>query len=171
MKYRACAMAMAGLPLWNAAALAAELNVTIELPRLDVAEYHRPYVAMWLERPDQSVAGNLAVWYDVNKKDQGGTKWLKDLRQWWRKTGRDTKMPVDGISGATRAPGQHRVRFDSTHPTLRDLAPGNYQVVIEAAREAGGREVLRVPMAWPADEAHQLRGREELGNVNVQPRP
>src|SRR5438445_807412 len=41
-----------------APALAADLNLKVEVPRLNVAEYHRPYVAIWIERPDQSVAGN-----------------------------------------------------------------------------------------------------------------
>ncbi len=38
----------------TAPALAAEMNVSIEIPKLNVAEYHRPYVAIWLEKPDQS---------------------------------------------------------------------------------------------------------------------
>ena len=52
---------------------AADLGLSIEVPRLDVAEYHRPYVAIWIENPDQSVAADLAVWYDVAKKNNEGT--------------------------------------------------------------------------------------------------
>ena len=37
-------------------AQAADIGLSIEVPRLDVAEYHRPYVAIWIENPDQSVA-------------------------------------------------------------------------------------------------------------------
>ncbi len=51
-------------------ALAAEMNVSVEIPKLNVAEYHRPYVAIWLEKPDQSFVGNLAVWYDVKLEEQ-----------------------------------------------------------------------------------------------------
>ncbi len=83
-------------------ALAADVQLTVAIPRLNVAEYHRPYVAIWLERPDQSFVGNVAVWYDLKLKDNEGTKWLKDMRQWWRRIGRDLKMPVDGLSSATR---------------------------------------------------------------------
>ena len=61
---------------------AADLGLSIEVPRLDVAEYHRPYVAIWIENPDQSVAADLAVWYDVAKKNNEGAEWLKDMRQW-----------------------------------------------------------------------------------------
>ena len=44
-------------------ALAADLNVSIEIPRLSVAAYHRPYVAVWIERPDNTAVRTLAVWY------------------------------------------------------------------------------------------------------------
>ena len=90
-------------------AIAADLDLSIEIPRLKVAEYHRPYVAAWIERPDNSVAANLLVWYDVDMKNGEGTKWLKDIRQWWRRSGRTLKMPVDGVSGRCgRAPASRR---------------------------------------------------------------
>ena len=57
--------------------LAAGLNVGVEVPRLDVAEYHRPYVAVWIERADASVAATLSVWYDVKMRNAEGTKWLR----------------------------------------------------------------------------------------------
>lgn len=44
-------------------AYAATLDINVEIPKLNVAEYHRPYVAVWLEGADQKVAANLAVWY------------------------------------------------------------------------------------------------------------
>jgi hypothetical protein len=43
------------LPLFallSAPVLAAEIQLEVEIPRLQVAEYHRPYVAIWLEQPD-----------------------------------------------------------------------------------------------------------------------
>ncbi|MGH7021602.1 MAG: DUF2271 domain-containing protein, partial [Brevundimonas sp.] len=46
-----------------AVASAADLTVSVELPRIASASYHRPYVAVWIENPDQSTAQTLAVWY------------------------------------------------------------------------------------------------------------
>ena len=40
-------------------AYAAELEVSVEIPKLNVAEYHRPYVAIWLEGADQKVASSI----------------------------------------------------------------------------------------------------------------
>lgn len=156
-----------------AAAPAAGLDVTLEIPRLDVAEYHRPYVAVWIARPDQSVAANLAVWYDDDMAADEGTKWLKDMRQWWRRSGRGLSMPVDGVSGATRPAGQHQLRFEAGQAPLGTLAAGEYELVVEAAREVGGREVVRIPFTWPAAARQQAdaAGSSELGKVRLTVRP
>lgn len=152
---------------------AADLSVKIEIPRLTVSEYHRPYVAVWVERPDQSVSTNLAVWYDLKLKENEGTKWLKDLRQWWRRSGRTMTMPADGISGATRQPGEHQLTFAAGKAPLGDLPPGEYGLVVEAAREVGGRELLRVPFQWPppAAKTAAVQGEHELGAVTLDVKP
>ncbi|MBB3102053.1 DUF2271 domain-containing protein [Azomonas macrocytogenes] len=154
-------------------AFAANLDISVEIPRLDVAEYHRPYIAIWLEKSDQSHAADLAVWYDVKMADKKGEKWLKDLRQWWRKSGRNLELPVDGVSGATQAAGAHKLHYSSDKAPLKDLAPGNYFVVVEAAREVGERELLRVPFTWPVQQPaqQQAQGKQELGTVSIQLKP
>jgi hypothetical protein len=150
-----------------APALAQDVKLSVNIPRLTVAEYHRPYVAIWVERPDQSFVGNVAVWYDLKLKDNEGIKWLKDMRQWWRRVGRNLEMPVDGLSSATRPPGDHQVVIDPGKSPLAGLAEGEYHLVVEAAREVGGREILRVPFRWPARTAESLKaqGGHELGAI------
>ncbi|HEV7716652.1 MAG TPA: DUF2271 domain-containing protein [Steroidobacteraceae bacterium] len=145
-------------------ALAAELSVAIEIPRLDVAENHRPYVAVWLEREDQSVAANLAVWYETGNRKEG-TKWLAELRQWWRRSGRNQTLPIDGVTSPTKPAGTHQLRFTSSQTPLNTLATGKYWLVVEGARENGGREVLRIPFEWPAKQPQSLsaKGEHELG--------
>lgn len=92
-------------------ALSAELTLKVQLPRMDIAEYHRPYLAAWIEKAsDQSYAGNVALWYDVKKRDNGGAKWLEEMRSWWRKSGHDTAV-VDGVTGATRTAGDHAINL------------------------------------------------------------
>ncbi|MET0321049.1 MAG: DUF2271 domain-containing protein [Duganella sp.] len=161
------------LPLASAAAMGADLALKIDVPQLNVAEYHRPYIAAWLENADQKVVTNLAVLYDTGKKDNAGTKWLKDMRQWWRKTGRDVAMPLDGVSGATKAPGEIALTFPAAKAALDKLPAGQYTLLVEAAREAGGREVVKVPLQWPPKSAQQVtgQGKEELGAVVVQLKP
>jgi hypothetical protein len=142
------------------------MDVTVNIPRLKVAEYHRPYVAIWVEK-EGGAAKTVAVWYDHDMKANEGTKWLRDVRQWWRVSGRTLSFPADGITGATRAPGTHKVSF--TRAQLGATAPGQYTLVIEAAREVGGRELLRIPFTWPAKAGAggRAEGKTELGAVSV----
>jgi hypothetical protein len=167
-------------------ASAAEMNVAVELPKLEVAEYHRPYVAMWIEREDQSFVANFSVWYQEKRGGgggpgaggegggEGGTKWLNELRTWWRKNGREqASFPIDGVTGPTKPAGIQQVKFSGDKAPLASLAPGKYRLVVEAAREGGGRELVRVPFEWPAKSAQSLTGKgtSELGTValNVSP--
>ena len=145
---------------------AAQMDIEVEIPRLDVAEYHRPYVALWLEQNGQHVA-NLNVWYDTKMKNNEGEKWLKDMRQWWRRSGRTLELPVDGVSAATRAPGVHSLTFSASDDALKGLQAGEFQLLVEAAREVGGRELLRIPLQWSIDQQQtgEARGSHELGRV------
>ncbi len=144
------------------AAPAAAQTLTVTIPRIPVAEYHKPYVAAWLEPAAGGPIRTVALWYQQTKSDKNepGTKWLSDLRTWWRKGGRNLKLPADGVSGATRAPGAHRIALP------RGMQPGAYVLHVEAARENGGREYLKVPLTVPV-RAASARGTSELGAVTV----
>ncbi|HRP05435.1 MAG TPA: DUF2271 domain-containing protein [Opitutaceae bacterium] len=155
-----------GLVCTVATSAAAQFAATVEIPQLEVSEYHRPYVAVWIEGPDRSVI-NVGVWYDVDMKNDEGESWLKDLRQWWRKSGRDLKLPIDGLSGPTRPVGTHEVRIPSS---ISDkLVDGEYAMFVEAAREVGGREVVRVPFTLSRNSKVNVsvKGERELGTVTL----
>jgi hypothetical protein len=144
-----------------AAPASAAGTISVTIPRLPVAEYHRPYVAAWVEPAAGGAPQTLFVWYAVSKGGaEPGTKWLADLRTWWRKAGRSLKLPADGLSGATRAPGAQTV------PLPDSLKPGQYTLFVESAREAGGREVVSVPLSVPA-KAASASGKNELGAITV----
>ncbi len=169
MKRHALTLAL----LISAPLSAAELDIGIDIPRLDVAEYHRPYVAVWIEQPDQTIAANLAVWYDVKMKNQEGIKWLKDLRQWWRRGGRDLAVPVDGLTSATRNVGSHTLQWNDKQAPKGRLPAGDYTLMIEAAREVGGRELVKIPFNWPARQPQTLtaKGTRELGVITLNLKP
>lgn len=169
-------MIIVGAVMLSPFSYAANLVVSVEVPKLNVAEYHAPYTAIWIEPvgesgdvKDKKTTKTLAVWYDTKKKNQEGEKWLKDLRQWWRRDGRDLTMPVDGVSGATRLSGKHELTFTAGQSPLGDLAKGQYQLIVEMAREVGGREVVKVPFSWPVEKAATLsaQGNAEVGVVTL----
>ncbi|HET9509604.1 MAG TPA: DUF2271 domain-containing protein [Sphingomonas sp.] len=139
-------------------------TVSVTIPKLAVAEYHRPYVAVWVEPAGGGAARTLAIWYDIKKRgNEPGTKWLADLRAWWRKGGRSLSLPANGVSGATRAPGTHSI------PLPADLKPGAYTLNVEAARETGGRELVQLPLTVPT-KAARASGSHELGAVTLSAR-
>ncbi|MET0676302.1 MAG: DUF2271 domain-containing protein [Bradyrhizobium sp.] len=150
-------------------AAAGDATVSIEIPRLTVAEYHRPYVAFWIESKDGGKISNLAVWYDTKQKANEGTKWLKDMRQWWRRTGQELSLPMDGLSSPTRQPGTHQFKIDAAARPLSELPPGDYTLIVEAAREVGGRELLRIPFQWPPRAAQVLeaKGEHEISSISL----
>jgi len=146
-------------------------DLNIEVPRLNVSEYHRPYVAIWIQDQQGAVVVDLAVWYQSRGAGkEEGTKWLPDLRQWWRRSGRKLENRVDAISGPTPAPGSHTLK--PTAEQLAKLTPGKYILFVEAAREVGGREMAQVPFAWPLESAttHEAQGKTELGKVTLKAR-
>ena len=156
-----------------APAQAAEISLNVEVPRINAAEYHRPYVAVWVEGEGQKSVADLAVWYQQTDGKEGhGTKWLPDMRQWWRKSGRTLKVPVDGVTGPTRPVGKHAIRFDHKHPSLAKLPAGSYTLVVEAAREVGGRELLKIPFDWKGKPSNgSAQGKTELGKVTLAAKP
>jgi hypothetical protein len=83
------------------------------------------------------------------------------------------QMPVDGVTGATRPAGEHALTFKNTDKQLAQLAPGKYNVVVEATREVGGRELLRLPFEWPGTQKQQAsaKGKTELGAVTLNVTP
>lgn len=155
-------------------ARADEMELTVQIPRIDVSEYHRPYVAIWLQDEDRKVIRNLAVWYQgKGSKGDVGAKWLPDLRQWWRRSGRALELPIDGVTGPTRPAGEHTLKVSDAHQDLSKTAPRKYVLVIETVREVGGRELLEIPFAWPVSESetHQAQGKKELGKVKITVNP
>lgn len=169
-------IALAMVPAWSPvqadpAPTDGQSYLALTVPSIDVAEYHRPYVAVWLRNQDSGEIHNISVWYQLGRGgpagkggDDKGEQWLKDMRQWWRYSGRRLDMPVDGISGATRQPGDYQLALQST---LSTLAPGQYVLNVEAAREVGGREMLKIPFVLPVSKAAVLtaKGESELGEV------
>lgn len=157
------------IPLHANAAQPQQALLELTIPELAVAEYHRPYVAIWLSDERHQRIADIAVWYDLKLANNEGEKWLKDMRQWWRRSGRMAELPIDGVTGATRRPGNHQLNLPQLVHALKDLPAGNYTLNIEAAREVGGREHLQLPLTLPLQLPLKLEvtGQHELGRAQL----
>jgi hypothetical protein len=64
------------------------------------------------------------------------------------------------VSGATRKPGSYTIE------STTDLPPGEYTLNVEAVREVGGREHLRIPFNWSGQSLRDsVQGQSELGQI------
>lgn len=159
MKNPVLALVSILLALSSASTQAAEFAIEFTLPKIDTAEYHRPYVAIWLEDSERRPILQIAHWLEQEK-------WHRDLRSWWRRGGSKLPLPVDGVTSATRKPGVY------TLSASKVLAAGRYHLNIEAVREVGGREHLRIPFEWQSKPLRAVQhGKTELGQfvVNIYP--
>ncbi|WP_417664492.1 PepSY-associated TM helix domain-containing protein [Pseudidiomarina donghaiensis] len=157
------------IPMHVTAAEAKQATLELTIPELQVAEYHRPYVAIWLADERHQRIADIAVWYDLKLANKEGEKWLKDMRQWWRRSGRMAELPIDGVTGATRRPGSHRLALPKLLTVLQAQSAGNYTLNIEAAREVGGREHLQIPIKLPLTLPFtaDVTGQHELGHIRL----
>src|SRR3546814_18329886 len=83
------------------------------------------------------VCSSDLVWYDHDMKKNEGTKWLRDVRPWWRASGRSMSFPAKGVTGATRAPGTHKISFSRAQ--LGAANPGDDR----SAERRDGKEGVR----------------------------
>lgn len=148
-----------------------KINLKLTIPKINVEPYFNPYVAVWLESEDRKALDSILLWYQneqTNKSQPDGKKWLKDLRQWWRKIGRQSSPSYDSVTSATRKPGVYRVSWKDH---LSIIQPGQkYFLNIEAAREEGGRTFHRVPVVISDLEKElsvSLKEKNEFGKIEI----
>lgn len=142
-----------------------ELQIKLELPRMDNPRYRRPYVAVWIEDKDDFPVRTVALWSQK-------PRYLHDLTQWYRddqvrnlSEGTDISSTV---SSATRAPGTYTLKWDGKDNSGKLVKAGKYTVVIEAAREHGGHSIVKQEIDFNGTAtAKTLPASEELGAVQL----
>lgn len=138
-----------------------QLDIQVELPKIDTGTYHRPYVAVWIENEQQQPVRLIEAW--LEKPD-----WIKDLRRFWRKLGRSEPALVDAKTGATKGPGHYKVRWDGKDNQGKAVAAGTYVLFVEAAREQGGRNLAKQAFKWDGSAVQiNIKASKELGNIQL----
>ncbi len=142
-------------------AQAAQLQIDVAIPQVTEGEAHWPYVAVWIENQQEQPVRLVEIWRQ--KPD-----WLKDLRRFWRKIGRSDKALVDARTGATKGPGEYRLVWNGQDNQGVDVAPGKYVLVVEAARENGGRNMVKQAFDWNGSAVNlSIAAGSELGEIKA----
>lgn len=146
------------------------LHVQFSLNRPEGGRYRRPYVAVWLEDDESYPVKTGLLWLQT---DNPGPRWHRDLTRWYRndrlrKLAEKTDL-IDGISGATRGPGDYKVHFDGKDNSGKPLKPGKYTLCLEVAREHGTYQIVKQEIEWGGEalEAFSIPGNVEFSNLTV----
>ncbi|MBI1322550.1 DUF2271 domain-containing protein [bacterium] len=149
-----------GLPL--------SLKVEFEIDQPDASRrYRKPYVAVWVEDKDGLTVRTLALWLQKN-----GSRWHPDLRRWWRddqarKLLEDSDL-IETVSRPTRPAGKYDVSWDGKDDSGAPVKPGQYTILIEAAREHGTYQLIRQEVTLGDKPfAKNLAGNVEIKSARV----
>lgn len=120
------------------------VNFTYASAEAGQRRFRNPYVAVWIEDTDGALVDTLGVWYELGGR---GQRWLDHLRLWFDAADGDIVN-----SGATRPAGDYSLVWDGTDGDGRLVAPGDYVLVVEAAREDGPYSVTSTPIALGTED-------------------
>ena len=145
----------------SAAAKPLGLDLTYQVPKIDVERYHAPYVVMWLTDENRQMVRTLAV---LGKKP----KWAPENFVWWRRYGSQAPEVLDTIARTTRLPGRYTVQWDGLDESGQPVAPGKYVLHIEASREKGGHtyQTVDLDLSGPGG-SKSLAAKDEMGPVDM----
>jgi hypothetical protein len=117
-------------------------------------------VAVWVENDHHVVVRTIALWFDKQR-------FLHELRTYTRDNDAAV-MSGRTVGSATRSPGKYTLKWDGKDDTGKQVAPGKYTIVIEAAREHGGLETLQQELDFSGKPAqHTFAPGAELGAVTL----
>lgn len=122
--------------------------------------WKRPYVAVWVEDATGMPARTLCLWIEDRR-------WLRDLRRWNRQHQNETGFAA-AISQATRRAGQYTLRWDGKDDHGQPLAPGEYTIHLEAAREHGTYQIAKTTLTLrDTPQQAKLPDNVELGDITI----
>jgi len=139
--YAAPASTAPAVPAESAWSQGFELDINLELARINDFRSHRPYVAVWVEDQDHLPIRTISLWF-------GKMRYLEELRSWYhgeqrRGNGNDI---IRTVSSATRSPGRYTLKWDGKDDKGEFVKAGKYSICVEAAREHGTYQIIRQEM-------------------------
>lgn len=139
-----------------------QANIRFSLPKMNVSDYRKPYVALWIADPDGKVLKNLLI---LGRSE----RWMQESRTWWRIQGRKAPQLFDGFARPTRRPGQYQVVWNGRDDFGQALPIGEYLLFAEVVREHGDREKLSIPFNLAMqNQSISKKGKAEIGALTFE---
>lgn len=138
-----------------------QVEVTYTLPKIEAANYKKPFVLVWVTDADKNPVKTLLI---QGQKEE----WQEDNYVWWRRYGRKTPGQVEAMGKPTRPPGRYTVGWDGTDTSGKRMPQGAYVIHIETAREHGGHAYQSIDVTLgAAPVTGQAAAKDELGATQV----
>ena len=96
-------------------------------------------LAVWVRDAENRPVRAISLWSEK-------PRYLDELRNWYRDYPMVTRFGGElspSISSATRPPGKYTLRWDGKDDKGNPVKPGKYTILVEAAREHGGYDLMR----------------------------
>lgn len=139
-----------------------QAKIQFSLPKIDVAKYRKPYVAIWITDNKGKIVKNLLLLGT-------GENWLDQIRSWWRKQGRKSPSLIDGFARPTRRPGQYQLLWNGRDDFGQALPAGEYRLFAEAVREHGSYEKISLPFQLGQEpQSVSKRGKKEIESLALE---
>ncbi len=151
-----------GVGLWPAGF---ELQINLELARIEGQRTRRPYVAIWIEDKDKFPVKTISLWVEK-------PKWIPDLKAWYhddrlRNMAEGSDL-TSSFTSATRAPGKYTMKWDGKDNAGKLVKAGKYSVCLEVAREHGTYQIIRQEMDFNGNPKQiTLNGNTEVASASV----
>ena len=146
-----------------------QLLVQFEIAKPSSARrYRRPYVAVWIEDQDGIPVKTLCLFLMQNNP---GPRWYRDLRRWYaddqlRRLADDTDL-IKTVSKPTRNPGKYKVIWNGKDDSGKVVEPGEYTVLIEAAREHGSYQLMKRKFTIGESFEETFKPNEEFSTASI----
>jgi thiamine biosynthesis lipoprotein len=137
------------------------VEIALQIPEQAVANYRRPYVAVWISDSERRLVRTLLV---VGPE----ARWRESNYVFWRRFERMAPEAVHAMARPTRAPGRYDVIWDGRSDSGQPAPLGRYTLTIEASREHGEHSIQTILLdigATPFDA--NAEASQELGPTRV----
>ncbi len=136
-----------------------QAKISFSLPKINDAEYRKPYVAIWIANQKGQVVKNLLILGQTER-------WMQENRSWWRVQGRKAPNLLDGFARPTRRPGKYTITWNGRDDYGKQLPKGQYKLYAEVAREKAGHEKIFLTIEL-GDQKQSMskKGKAEIGSL------